>query len=468
MGPMQTPKKTPIGKPQDTAPTVKVPPIQVSKTSSHPSHKPGIHFGEIGPTNDNIVRVNPTVVSRHGVTYLTAPPGTKGWWKRWSSREEFEQAKKEHGVGIRWVGPLMDESGYGEACRNYVAALHTAGMPVASRGITFGEPQVDYGKPGRVARQTLNLGVPCAIQLTYAPPMNFGAHIDPNSYNIGMFVWEMERLPNEWVVMCNRMDEIWVPCQWNAEVCQRSGVSRPIHVFGHCASPDEYSNIAPLNIPGIDRSWYKFYSIFQWTERKNPGCLLRAYLKAFTQDDPVVLIMKTYGVNYSTEEDARVRTEIGKIRSEVGGNQPRVVLITRMMPKDQILSLHKLGDCFVLPHRSEGWGLPHFEACMMGKPVITTAYGGNLEFTKPEHSYLVDYAQVPNSGMSWFKWYSPDMTWADPSMATCSQWMRHVFENREEAASKGEAAKKYVLDKFSWQTIGPAMRSRIEKIIADL
>lgn len=389
-------------------------------------------------------------------------------WRYWLDRNEFEQARREGRVGVKWVGPFFDESGYGEACRNYVAAVVTAGFPVSSRAITFGEPNVDYGRPGQMALATLNLGVQCAVNLVYAPPQHFAQHVDARAYNIGMFVWETNILPAEWVAACNRMDEIWVPCRWNAQVCAAAGVRRPIRVFGHCVSPEEYASGQPLVIPGLDAGAYKFYSVFQWSERKNPSALIRAYLSAFTDADRVVLIMKTYGANYSQAEEAKVRAEVERIRRAVGARQPKMMLITKILSKAQMLALHRLGDCFVLPHRSEGWGLPHFEASMTGRPVITTDYGGNLEFTKPEHSYLASYKPVPLRGMEWFKWYTADMTWADVDVGAVRDLMRHVHANKEEARAKGDAARRFVMENFTWKRIGESIKARLQEIVESL
>lgn len=433
--------------------------------------KPGVTGFKGGHVGEVSARVEPIIAGRgqelQGTPYITRV-GRRAVYHFWNSRDEFDRAKSEGRVGVRWVGPIHDESGYGEACRNYIAALASTGFPVTSRAISFGEPAADHGLPGRRAMSTLNLGHSTAINLVYAPPCNFGDHKDPNAYNIGMFVWEMNGLPGEWVSACNQMDEIWVPCEWNAKVCRQSGVRVPVHVFGHTVAIEEYENINPLYIPNIDPSWYKFYSIFQWSPRKNPYGLIKSYLMAFTSNDPVILILKTYGQNYSKQEEQKVKTEIDGIRREVGGSQPKILLITRLLSKVQVLGLHKLGDCFYLPHRAEGWGLPHFEACMSGKPVITTNYGGNLEFTKPDHSYLVGSKQIPVRGMEWFKWFTPDMTWADADGTSTIKMLRHVYENKADAARKGLLAKDFVTKSFNWTAIGSAIKRRLEEIVKAL
>lgn len=417
-------------------------------------------------------RVEAAVMGRHDSAlnnpHVITGKGYGAIYKYWNTREEFDRAKAEGRVGIRWVAPVFDESGYGEACRNYIAALAGTGFPITTRAISLGEPSTDYGHPGQISMRTLNIGHACAINLVYSPPHFFKDHKDPGAYNIGMFVWEMNGMPGEWVTACNQMNEIWVPCEWNARVAIAGGVTVPVRVFGHCLAPEEYQSVMPVNIPNLDPSLYKFYSIFQWSARKNPQGLLKAYLRAFTNKDPVILIMKTYGQKYTGSEEKKVRAEIDSIRKEVGGSQPKILLITKILSKSQVLSLHKLGDCFFLPHRAEGWGLPHFEACMSGKPVITTNYGGNLEFTKPAHSYLVGSRPVPVSGMDWFKWFTPDMTWAEADMDSCINTLRHVFNNQKEAAEKGRQAREYVTKGFNWVTVGQAMNRRIQEIVKTL
>lgn len=369
-------------------------------------------------------------------------------------------------VSVRWVAPLLDGSGYAEAGRNYVAALSTVGVNVTAESVTFESSRSNYGRAGEFAQAAISNKVNCAINVVFLTPDHFPIYRKAGSYNIGLFDWETDFLPPQWVTACNEMDEIWVPCRWTAEVTRKSKVTRPIYVFGHCASPDDYTDGPKLSFPGIDPSWYKFYSIFQWTERKNPRGLLRAYLTAFTNKDPVALILKTYRGNYSEGEQKAIVSEIEKVKAEVGGtHQPKLMAILGMMTKDEMQALHRTGDCFSLIHRSEGWGLPHFEACLMGKPVITTNYSANLEFTKPNNSYLVDFTMTPVRGMDWIKWYTNDMMWGDPDIAHCRTLMKHVYNNRAEAQKKGALAREYAQKNFSWQAIGSKMKARLSEIL---
>lgn len=389
------------------------------------------------------------------------------WRNQWIDQADLKKKLADGRVGVQWMAPLLDGSGYAEAARNYVAALHRAGGSVDAKAVSFEAARADYGAAGEVVTALLGRGIDHVVKVIYMTPEHFPMYKEFECYNIGFFTWETEILPDDWVRYCNSMDEIWVPCRWNADVCIANGVRRPVHVFGHCALPDEYALDGPrLHVPGVDPKAYKFYSIFQWTERKNPNGLLKAYLTAFTNKDPVVLILKTYRSDYSAGEKNAVLEALRGIQKEVGNekNQPAVVVLPDMLSKADVLALHRLGDCFVLLHRSEGWGLPHFEACLMGKPVITTRFGGNLEFNRPEHSYLVDYEAISVGGMPHIRWYEPRMKWAEPDVDECRYFMRHVFGHRQEAAAKGWRARDYVRGRFSWDVVGKAMKKRLAEI----
>ena len=68
-----------------------------------------------------------------------------------SKSDIVETAKRklsEGVVSVKWNSPLTDGSGYAEAARNYVAALHSAGVDVSAKSITFDGFKSDYGRAG--------------------------------------------------------------------------------------------------------------------------------------------------------------------------------------------------------------------------------------------------------------------------------------------------------------------------------
>ncbi len=76
-------------------------------------------------------------------------------------------------------------------------------------------------------------------------------------------------------------------------------------------------------------------------------------------------------------------------------HRPDITIIDAYLEPDHKIALTASCDCYVSLHRSEGFGFTMAEAMALGKPVIATAYGGNLDFMTDENSYLVPYKFVP-------------------------------------------------------------------------
>jgi glycosyltransferase involved in cell wall biosynthesis len=258
----------------------------------------------------------------------------------------------------------------------------------------------------------------------------------------------------------------FVPCQWNLDCYKESGVNIPIRKIQQGIDPEEFKNINKFSIAGLDDDTFVFYSIFQWTERKHPIALLKAYWAAFRNNENVALVLKTYRNDYSEHEKDAIKKSIMMVKQVTPMyGYPRTMLVLDMLSREEILGLHKRGDCFALLHRGEGWGMPHFEAGASGNAVLTTGMSGNMEFTTPDNSYLVDYSWTPVFGMQWIKWYAGgDQWWAEPDILQASEYMKHIYHNREEAKNKGKKLQKYILDNFSWSKVSRDMLNYIKEV----
>lgn len=98
----------------------------------------------------------------------------------------------------------------------------------------------------------------------------------------------------------------------------------------------------------------------------------------------------------------------------------------------------------------------------LGKPVITTGWSGNMDFTTSHNAYLVDYdlrAVGPDNGP-----YNPQGTWAEPSVEHAAKLMRTVWENQDAARACGERARRDVLRTLNTETVGARARMRLERI----
>lgn len=368
--------------------------------------------------------------------------------------------------GVKYIGPVFDGSGYAEAARNYVLSIYRKGYPITLAPISFEKARPDLGKDGNILRSLINNNIDYDKIIVHCTPDLWTQYtkFERNKYIIGYTVWETSNIHPLWTMSCNRANEVWVPCDWNVDVFRNSGVNVPIYKVPHAIDIPNLNNVPEFNLEGINGDEFVFYSIFQWQERKNPYGLLSAYTTAFTGIDDVVLVLKTYRNDQESDKES-IKQLIVDYKKYVNLDHfPKMYLIVENMSRNNIMALHKRGDCFVLLQRSEGWGLPHFEASSMGKPTITSAYGGQTDFLKKDNSYLVDYQLTPVAGMPWSPYYRGDQWWCEPDIKQSVDLMRHVYDNRGEAREKGLRARKYIEDNFTWDSVGDLIVNRLKRI----
>lgn len=357
----------------------------------------------------------------------------------------------------RYIGPFYDSSGYATAARGNVVSMVRAGINITLEPVSFENQYANHEDSQLLQSYTARTGY-WDTNIIHLTPENWPRYIQSNKYNIGYTAWETSKLPNEWIPLINSVNEVWVPSHFNKEVFANSGVTIPIKVVPHAIpEPKQVS----VDVPMDDN--YKFYSIFQWTERKNPIGLLTAYLTEFRSDEPVCLYLKTYHMGWNDKQQSIIKTYVRDLKEKLGlESYPKIQFIGNLLSDDDICRLHQIGDCLVLPHRGEGFGLVPATAMSYGRPVISTNWGGNLEFMDKNNSLLVSGSLVSVNGMPWNK-YSSDQMWCEPNMTDLKWKMRHIFSNKQQGINIGNIGKADVLKQLSYETIGKT----IKKIMVD-
>lgn len=367
---------------------------------------------------------------------------------------------------ICYEGPLKDYSGYGEANRHAIAALDAAGVDVCGKLLKYTSEPSDFGTIGQVVDRLLEKQGKYRIKIMHTTPDEFKRLIEPDVYHIAHFFWETDKVPKTYVDGLNLVDEIWTGSQANYDAMIKGGVIRPIKIYPQ-AIETERAWPKPYVIDGFDG--FLFYSIFEWTDRKNPEALVRAYYEEFTKRDHVGLLLKTYFRNFTFTNKKTIRSKLAELKAQYGEETPPVYAYLDLMDRQQIMRLHKTGSCYVSPHRGEGWGIPIAEAMLAGNPVITTGYGGVSEYLTDKTAYKLDYKLIPLKGMNHSGLlYDNDQNWADVSIQDIRRAMREAYEARLAENPRAEAGKKFVEQEFNLKTVGKLMADRLREVEASL
>ncbi|MDR9855772.1 glycosyltransferase family 4 protein [Paenibacillus sp. VCA1] len=360
---------------------------------------------------------------------------------------------------VVWKGPVHKVSGLGRASRAYAQALKRQGVAV-----NIGAS--NHRKNGVQGKKVL---------IYHRIPSSIHWEKERREYDFIILntVWETSRTPKGWLPHMNKFDAVFVPSRHNKRTLRNSGVKVPIFVVPHGVNTKEFNpNNKKMSVPGA-AGRFTFVSVFGFQHRKNPEGLLRAYWEEFSSKDNVMLVIKTNG--YAAHEDEKwIQQKIAQYKKRLGIRKDTapVVIIGRQLSENRLKGLYTLGDVFVLPTRGEGVGLPFLEALASGVPVITTSWGGQMDFLTLSNSFFVPYQlRSPSSSMNRAisKKFSnlfaqKGQLWAEPDLSSLKKIMRKAYQNPGLCKQKGSQGRKDMLQ-LSWDRAGALMKHAIEEVI---
>lgn len=289
------------------------------------------------------------------------------------------------------MGPVLDMGGYGSVSRYYLQALEAAGIPVYVSPIGPAHDVV-----GPETRRWLNglsttrLGnrVACvwhgvADWFAFPPPPL------PNiKRRIGITLFETDRIPAGWAELCNGMDEVWVPSAFNFDTFSRGGVSpaklRVVPYPIDVARFDPGRAYRPIR---LSPHAFAFLYVFAFNHRKGFDLLIQAFCRAFSAQDDVSLVLKTY-VNMGSHSDDYVMAEFtNHIPADRLNRQ--IFVINESFDEDRLIDLYQSCDAYISVDRA-GWGLPAMQTMALGKPVLSLRWGGYTAFMNDANSIPID------------------------------------------------------------------------------
>ncbi len=337
-------------------------------------------------------------------------------------------------MSVRYVGFFAESSGYAEAARRQLLALAGTGHRVTALSVTLETdaafelvmPSVDHREVRRLVRRADAE----RVRLIHTPPPHFPLFRIPSCRLIGITAWELSAIPDDWRAPLDSMDEIWVPSQFCADAFARA-TRRPVQVVPH---PVEAAGEGPAEIPDVDPSTFLFLSTFEWSDRKNPVGLLRAFVRAFPGRRDVALFLKI-GLRLQSNRKKILRT----IARELGrGAFPHVYVCFDILSPRAMKRLVRRANAYVSLHRAEGFGLTMAEAMAADKPVVATGYSGNLEFMDENSAFLVDYRLTPaRERLTRTGLIDPRLSWAEPRHDAAVAALRACVDSPALAARVG-------------------------------
>lgn len=378
-----------------------------------------------------------------------------------SSKDKFRRkwgSYLEHSyeMPVNWHSIANVSSGYANSSRKLMIALDEQHVKVHYRYVYGPGTPNPVMEPQASSDYRINLfngrhRDPRAPEVVYGQGDVFFKN--SGAYKIGYTMLEVDGLPRDWVVQCNQMNEVWVPSNFNAATFRDSGVRVPIHVMPLGVDPN-YFNPHIKATRFSDR--FTFLTVFEWGERKSPLEMLQTFVNEFRHDD-VLLVCKVT----NADPHVNVHEELRKLN--VFGARCGIHILYNQNLEDYLLgSLYRAADCFVLPTRGEGWGMPILEAMACGLPTIATNWSAQTDFLNETTGYPIRVkglvpaiAKCP---------YYHGFRWAEPDLEHMASLMRFVYTHQEQVKKRSELTAHYILNNWSWAHSAQKIKARLQQL----
>jgi glycosyltransferase involved in cell wall biosynthesis len=270
----------------------------------------------------------------------------------------------------------------------------------------------------------------------------------------------LERYPLEWGRQLSRFDEIWAPSTFIEQAIATTSAAGKAVFAMPLACEMRRRGLHSRRRFGVRDSAYAFlfaFDFLSYLERKNPLAVIKAF-STLVEDRPfddIVLVIKTN--NADAKPDLR-----DQVKAALAPLGQHAVMIDGTLSELEMNSLMWLCDCFVSLHRSEGFGRGLSEAMAMGKPVIATAYSGNMEFCDEATAHLVPFELVPLREGDYPHWEG--QRWAEADVEAAARAMRQLADNPTSGREMGRRARTRLANNFGYLAAGLRYAKRLAEV----
>jgi len=379
--------------------------------------------------------------------------------------------------------PLLTRSGYGEQSRFAFRALRSRPdlFDIYIQPLQWGstswmsggdveriwidrcvEKTIAYIQQG--GQFDLSLQVTIPNEWESLAPINIG-------YTAGI---ETTKVSHQWIQKANEMNRIIVVSNHSKNVFEGT-----VYTASTRENPQQQfelrttTQIDTVNYPtkifndlpkvDIDLDYeINFLTVAQFGPRKNIPNTVKWFVEEF-RDEKVGLVLKTNLAKNSLIDREQVHSELSNFLKTLGEKTCKVYLLHGDMEDDEMHSLYthpKISALLALPH-GEGFGLPIFEACYSGLPVVCTGWSGQLDFLVDEkgrdnfYNVAYDISPVPDE-VVWDAVLIKESMWAYARESSAKEQLRNCYNDLKDNIEDSVAANSCeyattVHDRFSEQ-----------------
>ena len=314
-------------------------------------------------------------------------------------------------------------------------------------------------------------------------------------FNIGITAGiETTAVSSKWVDCCNKMDLVIVPSEHSKDGFVRAlyekmqqlpdgkqqkvgelKLEKPIEVLFEGVDDDIFKPLENSSLDLVDnmKEDFAFLHVGLWgkggygEDRKDIAKLVKVFYESFAnKKEKPALILKTNGAGFSIMDREDCLSKINNIKSKFpkDWNLPNIYLLHGSLSSEEMNKLynHPKVKSFVSLTHGEGFGRPMLEASMVGLPVITSGWSGQVDFLSETDSMLLggELVQVPKS-QHWENIIIPESEWFNVNETQAYKALNYCFQNYDDVKKKALNLMKVNRDKFTLDK----MTEKLDEII---
>tara|TARA_A100001011_G_scaffold207262_1_gene215448 strand:+ start:577 stop:1899 length:1323 start_codon:yes stop_codon:yes gene_type:complete len=403
------------------------------------------------------------------------------------------------------TGPVKTRSGYGNHARDICRALiELDKYDVIINSVRWGSTPMNALEEGNEHHEAIKSRLITSPQLPKQPDLHLHVVV-PNEFtpvakkNIGVTAGIETTVPvPQWIEGMNRMDLNILTSNFTKQGFENAKfefkdektgqqgevkVVKPMEVLFEGVDTDEYFETKDMDedvtktFNKIDTSW-NFLFTGHWLQgkigedRKDIGMLIKVFCETFkNQKNQPGLILKTSSASFSVLDREDILKKIKNVKTTIVGNLPKIYLLHGDLTDSQMNQLYnhpKVKAHISLTH-GEGFGRPLLEATQSGKPVIASAWSGQLDFLNQNYAVLLggSLTKVPKSAFPKEMLFE-ESQWFTANYQQVSQVMIDVFKNYTRYLVKAKQLQLYCKNTYNFDKMKEKLEGIVSKILSDI
>lgn len=373
---------------------------------------------------------------------------------------------------VLYINNYYDGTGWAKQGIDSILALDAAGVDVVPRAIKLNGLTTEVPQKIKELESKSDKNPDVVIQNVLPP---FARYFHNAGKNIIYYQTETGSFKTVgWADEINMMDEAWVFCTYGKKAAINSEVKIPIEIVPMPVDLNKFNityEKSSLNIRHeIGDDAFVFYTVSEFTNRKNIETLLRAYHSEFAPDEQVHLLIKTTDAGYGPDIQKHIFDTLDKVKRNLRihkdlSRYKKELIVCGHISQEDLYFIHNTCNAFVTASHGEGWCMPCFDAMGFGKTIVAPRHSAFTDYLSDKNAYLVDCYEDNCYGATDTipGLYSANDTWFEVPVKNLRRAMRDAYEQRKAfgAARRAEQAK-VDIRKFSYKNVGNIMKDLLK------